>query len=76
MRLLGLERKPIKTQRTERDLIGLIVHWRKFGAPEDFDRRGALHLRQIEFHVLRKARQVRNHQDDLVLEPLQIEGRK
>ncbi len=56
MRLLGLERKPVEAQRTQRHLIRLVVHRREFRAPENLDRRHALHFGEIEFHVLRKAR--------------------
>ena len=67
MSLLGLECKPIEAQRTERHLIGLVAHRREFRAAEDLDRRHALHFREIQLHVLWKARQIRDHQHDLVL---------
>src|SRR5580704_18923202 len=67
MGMSGLKSKPIETQGTERHLIGLIVHRRKLRATKNLDRRHAPHLLEIQFYVLRKTRQIRDHQYDLVL---------
>src|SRR6202522_3424781 len=67
MGLFGLEREPIKAQRTERHLIGLVAYGGELGAPENFHRRHALHLSQVQLHVLRKARKIRDHKHGLLL---------
>ena len=66
MGVLGLECEPIEAQRAERHLIGLVAHRRKFCAPENFDGSHSLHLREIELHVLRKAREIGDHQHGLI----------
>ena len=70
--LCGEQIEPKEAVRLQGQQIGQFAHARKHAAPEKLDRLAAAELRQIEFDRLRRARQIGDAEDDLVIEGAQI----
>ena len=64
----GLDAEPVEVMPTEREQIRPVAHHRELGAAHQLDGHHSLHAGEIELDVLHVPRQVRDHEDDLVLE--------
>ncbi len=64
----GLDAEPVEVVPAESEQVWAVADHRELGASHQLDGDHPLHGREIELDVLNVARQIRDHEDDLVLE--------